>query len=111
MNWVTVIWSALIGGCVAMALPHLLVGIWQRRGAHLFFVLAAAAVVGIAFGELFMIWARSLEQFIAALRWVQVPIFLLVVALVSFVRLYLGAGRRSSVVPGGRVPLVVAPVP
>ncbi len=93
MSWVTAIWSVLIGACVAMALPHLLVGIWQRRTAHLFFVLAAAAVIGIAIGELCMMRANSVEDFIVAVRWLQVPIFLLVVALVSFVRLYLGTGR------------------
>jgi two-component system, LuxR family, sensor kinase FixL len=38
MDWVTAFWAMLIGGCVAMALPHLLVGIWLRRGAHLCFV-------------------------------------------------------------------------
>ena len=40
MSWVTALWAILIGACVAMALPHLLVGLWQRRGAHLSFVLA-----------------------------------------------------------------------
>ncbi len=93
MSWVTFLWAMLVGGCVALALPHLLVGIWQRRGAHLFFVLAAAAVIGIAVGELLMMRADSIEHFVQALRWMQLPIFLLVVALVGFVRLYLGTGR------------------
>jgi two-component system sensor kinase FixL len=93
MDWGTAVWAMLIGGCVAMALPHLLVGIWQRRGAHLFFVLAAAAVVGIAFGELFMMRATSVQQFARAQQWTHVPIFILVVALVCFVRLYFRTGR------------------
>ena len=33
MSWVTAIWAMLIGGCMAMAFLHLLVGIWQRGGA------------------------------------------------------------------------------
>jgi PAS domain S-box-containing protein len=46
MSWVTVIWATLVGGCVLLALPHLLVGIWQRRVAYLFFVLTAVCAVG-----------------------------------------------------------------
>lgn len=76
-----------------MAVPHLLVGIWQRRGANLFFVLAASAVIGIALGELSMMWAVSVEQFARALQWTYLPIFLLVVALVGFVQLYFCTGR------------------
>lgn len=93
MSWVTAIWAMLIGGCVAMALPHLLVGIWKRRGAHLFFVLAAAAVIWIAGAELALMEAGSVEQFARVQRWIHVPVFILFVALVSFVRLYLGTGR------------------
>jgi PAS domain S-box-containing protein len=93
MSWVTVIWSVLIGACAAMAFPHLLVGVWQRRGAHLFFVLAATAVIGIAIAELFMMRAVSVEQFAHAQQWTHVPIFLLAVALVGFVQLYFRTGR------------------
>ena len=38
--------------------------------------------------------AASPEHFATALRWSHVPVFVLVVALVGFVRLYLRAGRR-----------------
>src|SRR5207249_2216899 len=31
MDWVTAIWAMLIGACVATAVPHLLLAIWQRR--------------------------------------------------------------------------------
>jgi two-component system, LuxR family, sensor kinase FixL len=93
MDWVTAVWAVLIGGCVAMALPHLLVGVWLRRGAHLCFVVASAAVVAIAVGELFMMRATSVEQFARAQQWTHLPIFVLVVALVAFVRLYFHTGR------------------
>jgi PAS domain S-box-containing protein len=78
---------------MAMALPHLLVGIWQRRAANLFFVLAAVAVIGIAIVELLMMHAGSAEEFGWALRWGQVPIFVLTIALVGFVSFYFGTGR------------------
>lgn len=83
----------IIGACVAVSLPHLVVGIWQRRAAHLFFVLAAAAVISIAAGELLMMHASSAEKYGQILRWTQVPIFILIVALVFFIRRYFKTGR------------------
>ena len=79
MSWVTAIWSAQIGACIALALPHLLMGFWSRRAAHLFFVLVALAVTGIAVAELFMMRAGDVRQFGEVLRWIQVPVFLLFV--------------------------------
>jgi two-component system, LuxR family, sensor kinase FixL len=93
MDWVTAIWAMLIGGCVAMALPHLVVGIWQRRGAHFCFVAATAAVIAIAVGELCMMRSTSVDEFARAQQWIHVPIFVLVVALVCFIRLYFRTGR------------------
>jgi hypothetical protein len=80
----------LNGACVAMAIPYLLNGIWQRREAHLFFVMAAVAVIVIALEEMFMIRANSVDDFARVLRWIQLPILILVIRLVGFVRLYLG---------------------
>jgi PAS domain S-box-containing protein len=93
MNWATAIWSILIGGCVAIALPNLLVGLWWRRASHLFFVAVTLAVIGVATTELFLIWASSVDHFIQALRWLQLPIFVLVVSLTGFVYFYFGTGR------------------
>ena len=93
MSWVTAIWAVLIGGCIALALPHLIVGIWLRRGANLLFVLASSAVIGIAAAEMVMMRSTSVEQFAVAQQWAHVPIFILVVALVGFVYLLFGTGR------------------
>ena len=93
MSWVTFIWAMLIGLCVAMVLPNLLVGVWQRRGAHLFFVLAAVAVAGMAACELAMMRADAVAQMTMVMKWFQVPIFFLFVALVGFVHLYFGSRR------------------
>jgi hypothetical protein len=30
MDWVIAVWAILIGGGVAIAVPHLLIGIWQN---------------------------------------------------------------------------------
>ncbi|HXX41523.1 MAG TPA: PAS domain S-box protein, partial [Chthoniobacterales bacterium] len=93
MNWVSTVWGILIGGCMAMALPQLLIGIWQRNGARLFFVLAAGAVIAIASGELMMMRASSIDYFAQAMRWTTVPIFILAAAMIGFVQLYLKTGR------------------
>ena len=83
----------LIGACVAIALPNLLLGIWQRRAAPLFFVLAVVGVIGMAVAELVFMRAQSAEEFTHALQWAQLPPFVLIVALVGFVRCYFRSGR------------------
>jgi two-component system sensor kinase FixL len=93
MSWVTLIWAVVAGACLAMALPFLFVAISQRRAAPLFFVSAVAATVTIAAAEFAMMRAGSAQQFATALRWAQVPIFVLVVSIVGFIRLYFGTGR------------------
>lgn len=93
MSWVTLIWGVVAGACLSMAFPFLFVAISQRRAAPLFFIAGVAATVTIAAAEFAMMRSGSVEQFAAALRWAQVPIFVLVVAIVGFIRLYFGTGR------------------
>ena len=76
-----------------MALPHFLVGMRQRSGAHLFFVLATIAMIGTAVGELFMMRADSVDHFARAARWLHLPIFLVVVSIVGFGSSLFGHGR------------------
>ena len=93
MSWITVIWSMLMGACIALALPHLFMGLWTRRGEHLFFVLAALAVTGIAACELLLMRGNDPRIFGELIRWIQIPIFLLIVGLVGFIHTYLGQSR------------------
>lgn len=93
MSWVTFIWALVFGACATMALPHLLIGIKSRAWENLFFVLAALAVAGIAAGELGIMHSRTTEEIGRAQQWTHLPIFLLVVAIAGFVRLYFGTGR------------------
>jgi PAS domain S-box-containing protein len=93
MNWITIVWSVLIGACVAMALPQVLSWIWQRRIVHLFFVILAAAVIALLSNELALMRSSSVEQFARVLQWRQLPLFVLFVAIIGFVRLYFGTGR------------------
>jgi two-component system sensor kinase FixL len=95
MNWVTVIWSTGSGACLTLALIHFVVW-WKDRTAraNLVFSVMAIAVAAFAALELAMMRAQTPEQFGIAVRWVHVPVWVIVVSLVIFVRLYLNAGRR-----------------
>jgi hypothetical protein len=59
MSWVTAVWSIVMGGCGAIALPHLLIPIRQRRAVH---CILLAAIAEMATAELAMLHAQSAEQ-------------------------------------------------
>ncbi|HEY7091320.1 MAG TPA: ATP-binding protein [Tepidisphaeraceae bacterium] len=94
MNWVTVIWSMAASACLTLALIHFVIWIKDRASpVHLLFALSALSVAGVAAGELRMMLSSSPEVFGSALRWTHVPLFVAVVSIVWFVRLYFRAGR------------------
>jgi len=93
MSWITFVWAMVIGACVVMALPHLLLGLKGKARANLFFVLAALSVGGIACGELAIMHSRSIEEIGRAIQWTHVPIVFLVLGIVGFVHSYFGTGR------------------
>src|SRR5205814_4026251 len=95
MNWVTVIWSMGSGACLTLALMHVVVW-WKDRAAraNLVFSVMAIAVAAFAALELAMMQAQTPEQFGSDVRWVHVPVWVIIVSLVIFVRLYLKAGRQ-----------------
>lgn len=94
MSWVTVLWSMTVAACLTLALVHLLVWFQEKKAwGYLLFALSAIGTSGIAACELWMMRSQTTAQFGAALRWVHVPILLVMLALVGFVRVYLRAGR------------------
>jgi len=95
MSWVTVIWSAGDGACLTLALMHIVVW-WKDRTAraNLAFSVMAIAVAIFAAFELALMRAQTPEQFGEIVRWLHVPVWVMIVSLVGFVRLYLRAGRR-----------------
>ena len=95
MSWVTIVWSMIASACLTLALLYGLVW-WRRRetSANGLFALTAVATTLLAAGELWMMHAGSPDAFATAVRWTHVPAWLLIVALVGFVRVYLHAGRR-----------------
>jgi two-component system sensor kinase FixL len=94
MSWITIVWSMNAGACLALAAIYL--GVWckQRESrVHLIFSCIAVAAAAIAVFELQLIYADRPEQYGALLRWRQLPVWVLVVSLVGFTRLYLRAGQ------------------
>ena len=70
--------------------------VWCRNRtawASLLFSLTAVATAAFAFCELWMMRAETPGEFATAVKWAHVPMWLWVVSLVGFVRLYLRAGR------------------
>ncbi|MGZ8225282.1 MAG: sensor histidine kinase [Methylococcaceae bacterium] len=94
MSWITILWSMLASASLTFALLHLFIwakGIQPR--ANLSFAVTAIAATVITGIELMTMRATSVEQIAALLRWVQLPILILFVAIVCFVRSYFNAGR------------------
>ena len=80
--------------CLLTAITHLF--IWSRRRdtwEHLLFALAALGTAGVAWCDLAMCHASSPAAFATAARWIQPCLFLTLIPLAFFVRLYLSAGR------------------
>ena len=94
MSWVTIVWSIGAGACMTLAFLQFIVW-WKDRAAlaNLMFSVGAVAVAVFAALELGLMRAETPEQFGILMRWIHVPAWFLIVSVVCFVRLYLGAGR------------------
>src|SRR5947207_6730413 len=95
MSWITVFWSINLGACLTLAAFYCAVWCKQRQTwAHLLFSCSAVAAAAISAFELGMMNAQTVEQYQTLVRWVHVPVWVLTLSFVAFVRLYLRAGRR-----------------
>jgi two-component system, LuxR family, sensor kinase FixL len=94
MSWITIVWSMNAAACLTLAAIYLVVWCKQRQVlAHLVFSITAVAAAAIAGFELAMMHAGTVGQYEALIRWIHLPVWVLTVAFVAFVRLYLHAGR------------------
>ena len=94
ISLITVIWSMIAAVCFTLAAIYLLV--WRRNHtawANLLFCLMAVSTAAFAFCELRMMRAEAPAELATTLKWAHIPVWLLVVSLVGFVRFYLKAGR------------------
>ena len=94
MSLITIIWSMIASASLTLAGIQLLVwGRNRKAWANLLFCLTAVPTAAFAFCELRMMRAETPAEFATTLKWAHVPVWLLVVSLVWFVRLFLNAGR------------------
>jgi len=94
MSWITIVWSMNAAACLTLAGIYLLVWCKQRENwVHLVFSSSAVAAAAIAAFELAMMHAETVGRYEALVRWIHVPVWVLIVSFVTFVRLYLRAGR------------------
>jgi PAS domain S-box-containing protein len=94
MNGVQIIWAMTAATCLTLAGMHLLVWLRARDSwMNLLFSCSAVAVAVIAGFELTLMQSHSPSHFAIVQRWMHVPIWVLVMSLVWFLRLYLRATR------------------
>ncbi len=94
MNWITIVWSMIVGAVLTLAAMHMLVWIKDRRAwAHLAFAVLAASIAATAVLELMLMRSQTTEQFCALRSWLLVPVFVAFVCVLVFVRLHFQAGR------------------
>ena len=94
MSWITAIWCMVASACLVLAAMHLLVWCGKRTAwASLLFALTAVGTASLAFCELWVMRAGTVEEYGTVIRWGHVPFWVLIVSLVCFVRLYMRAGR------------------
>jgi len=94
MSWITIVWSMNAAACLTLAALYLLVWCKQRESwVYLVFSSSAVAAAAIAAFEIAMMHCDTVGRYEALVRWIHVPVWVLIVSFVSFVRLYLHAGR------------------
>jgi two-component system sensor kinase FixL len=94
MSWITIVWSMNAAACLTLGGFYCVVWCKQRENrVYLVFSSSAVAAAAIAAFELAMMHAETAQRYEALVRWIHVPVWVLIVSFVSFVRLYLHAGR------------------
>jgi two-component system sensor kinase FixL len=107
MSWITVVWSMLASASLTFALLHLFIYAKNiRPWANLAFAAVAIAAAIISAVELMAMQATSIEQVAFLQRWVHLPLLVLWVGIVSFVRFYFSAGRMWLAWTGGTLRLL-----
>lgn len=94
MNWPLVIWSMLAAACLTLAAIHLPIWLRDRTAlASLFISLMSVSTAALMFAEAWMMQARTIQAFGEVLRWMHLPVWVVLASLLGFVYVYLDAGR------------------
>ena len=106
MNWVELIWPLVTALSLVFGLLHLLV--WRghdREGAHLALAVAAFSLAALTVLERVALFNASPMQAATVIRWMHVPLALLVVALLFTVHVTFGTGAAWLGVSAGALRL------
>ena len=94
MSLITIIWSMSASASLTLAAINIMVWFQNRKAwAYLLFSLLATGTAGWAICELWMMRAGTSAEFATVLKWGHAAVWLLILSLVGFVRVYLKAGR------------------
>ncbi|MDO9214477.1 MAG: ATP-binding protein [Methylococcales bacterium] len=94
MNWITIVWPMMAASILTLALLHLVVWFKQRQQvAHLFFAIAALGVAVMSGMELIVMRSVSIPQVVLLMRWLHLPLLVVWIAIICYVRYYFNAGR------------------
>ncbi|HJW38073.1 MAG TPA: PAS domain-containing protein, partial [Candidatus Udaeobacter sp.] len=94
MSWITIVWSMNAAACLTLAAFYLAVWCKQRENwVYLLFTCSGIAAAAISAFELWMMNATMVDQYQQLVRWIHVPVWVLTLSFVAFVRRYLHAGR------------------
>jgi len=109
MSWTTVVWSMHSAACLTLMAVYLAIGLRRHGWPNVFFAFTALAAAGMGFGGIVMMQASTTSQLEHAIRWLHVPVWMLAVSIVLFVRSGLHAGNPALgwVVIGARTAALV----
>jgi len=93
MSWVTIVWLCAASACVTLAGVHLQIGLKQPRQFYLWFAVMGLSAAAVGGCELAVMRSETAAQIGLAVRWAHVPLFILFVSFLFFVRTYFRAGR------------------
>jgi PAS domain S-box-containing protein len=113
MTWIDLLWPMLGAACLTLALIHALAALGTPfRPAQLMFAIVAGSVGLLALVELWLMDAGTPAAYAQVLRWAQVLVTVVVLAIVAFVRLRFRAGKPwlAALVVGLRLAAAVANV-
>jgi PAS domain S-box-containing protein len=94
MHWVTMLWAGVATASLVLSAIQIAVWALDRRALpNLAFAISSLGLVGVAWCELAMMNSNSSHEWGEWVRWFHLPNFFMLVGMLVFVRLYLGAGR------------------
>lgn len=94
MNWMDLAWTSMCVVALLLGGVHTVVWIQKKtRWANLSFAVAATAMTMATFIELAILRAETVADYATLVRWFHVPMFVVLVSLVVFVRWHFNVGR------------------